>query len=71
MPNLSAEALKNKREYDKQYQRENFKGKYITFNKKVPEDMEMYEWIRTRPEQGNCYIKRLIREDMERQKNNV
>ena len=67
---LSEQALKNKRAYDKKYARENFQGKYLTFNKNVPEEMEMFEWVRTRPEGGNPYLKRLIREDMERQKAN-
>lgn len=65
---LSPEAMKRKREYDKRYAKEHFQGKYITFNKDIPEEIELFEWVRTRPEQGNTYIKRLIREDMQRQK---
>lgn len=67
MVKLSEKAMANKREYDKKYARENFQGKYITFNKKVPEEIALFKWVNSQPEQGNTYIKRLIREDMQRQ----
>ena len=68
MATLSAEAMKRKKEYDKKYAKEHFQGKHITFNKDIPEEIELFEWIKAQPEQGNTYIKRLIREDMQRQK---
>ena len=68
MVNLSPRALKNKREYDKNYARQKLQGKCITFNRTVPEDMELFEWVNSQPEAGNIYIKNLIREDMLRRK---
>ena len=60
----SPEALKNKREYDKEYNKKYFKQKTVVFNTQFPDDIALFEWIRTRPEGGNQYIKRLVREDM-------
>lgn len=62
---MSAEALKNKREYDKRYARENFIGKNIAFNKNNQYDMEVLEWIR-KQNNGNEYIKRLVYEDKQK-----
>ena len=66
MTKLSEKALNNKKAYDKQYARENFKGKHIVFNLKDPDDMALLEWTKIQSEGGNQYIKRLIREDMMR-----
>ena len=63
---LSEEAKKRKIEYNMEYARKNFQGKYITFNKTIPADIELYEWMKNRKEPANAYIKRLIREDMEK-----
>ena len=63
---LSEDAKKRKLEYNMKYARENFQGKYITFNKQIPAEMELYEWMKTREEPANTYLKRLIREDKER-----
>ena len=65
------QALQNKRAYDKVYAHENFRGKTIQFNRKNELDMELFEWMRTQPEGGAKYIKRLILEDMERNKKDV
>ena len=67
MIKLSETALKNKRAYDKEYAKKNFKSKLITFNKLVPDDIQLLDWVNSQTEQGNNYIKRLIREDMIRQ----
>ena len=53
-------------EYIKEYQRENRISKKVTFNRKNPDDMEMVAWLDSRPEGIVQYLKRLIREDMER-----
>ena len=65
---LSEKSMERKKAYDKQYAKKNFKGKYIVFNLQYPEDMALLEWTNAQPEAGNQYIKRLIREDMERRK---
>ena len=63
---LSDRALRNKRVYDKDYAKKYLKGKSITFNTLYPEDIALLEWVKKQGEGGNQYIKRLIREDMER-----
>ncbi len=44
------------------YKRENTKTKTVVFYK---DDFDLFDWVREQPNQ-NGYIKRLIREDMER-----
>ena len=58
---------RDKYAYDQQYLKANITTKPLTFNRQKPDDMELLEWIN---EQGNAtqYIKRLVREDMERRK---
>ena len=56
----------NQAEYIKEYQRENRITKKVTFNRKNPDDMVMVEWLDNRPEGIVQYLKRLIREDMEK-----
>lgn len=63
------QGLKNKREYDKAYMKQFFKGKTITFNTKNADDIALLDWIKAQPEEGTKYIKRLILEDMERAQN--
>ena len=63
----SPEALANKKKYDNEYSSKFHKQKTVAFNKKFPEDIALFNWLSTRPEGGNHYIKRLIREDMEKQ----
>ena len=69
MPNLSPKAKARKHEYDVRYAKENFQCKNLSFNKKIPEDIALLDWVKVQPEGGNAYIKRLIREDMERRTN--
>lgn len=52
--------------YDKQYFKANVLRMMVTFNRKKPEDMVLYDWLASRNESMVSYIKRLIREDMER-----
>ena len=54
-----------KYEYDQQYLKDNVFVKRLPFNKTKVEDMALLEWADM---QGNFtqYIKKLIREDMER-----
>lgn len=61
-----ASGLFDQAEYVKEYQRENRITKKVTFNRKNLDDMEMVEWLDSRPEGIVQYLKRLIREDMER-----
>ena len=67
MTNLSPEALKRKRAYDAEYTKKFFLRKLITFNKQIPEEVEMFEWVKSQ-KNGNVYIHNLIREDMHKQK---
>lgn len=66
---LSDTALQNKRSYDKDYAKKNFKCKNLAFNTLYPEDIALFDWVKKQPEGGTKYIKRLIREDMERRLN--
>ena len=54
-----------KYEYDLEYLKKNIFAKRVPFNRTQPEDMKLLEWVEA---QGNFtqYVKRLIREDMER-----
>lgn len=52
--------------YDQQYIKENILTVGVTFNKRKPEDMLLLDWLNNRNEKKVSYIKRLIREDMEK-----
>jgi len=71
MVKLSETATENKRAYDKEYARKYLKGKCVVFNLQYPEDIALLEWANAQPENGNQYIKRLIREDKERREGKV
>lgn len=63
--NLSPEATKRKRAYDKDYINKNIRMKTLSFNERDPEDMAIYNWIQSKGQRnGTGYIKDLIREDM-------
>jgi len=55
----------DKSTYDKEYAKEHIKRKHIPFNTSNPDDLEILEWLASK---GNIsqYVKRLIREDMEK-----
>ena len=65
---LSEQALQNKKSYNREYARKNFRCKNVQFNVQYKEDIELLEWVQSRPEGGNTYIKGLIRDDMNRVK---
>lgn len=50
--------------YMNQYINTKIVYKSINFNNGKPEDIEMLEWIDSQPEKTSPYLKRLIREDM-------
>lgn len=66
---MNSEALQKKRAYDKEYIKKYYKGKCVMFNTQFPEDIALLDWIKAQPEEGTKYIKRLIREDMEKHQN--
>ena len=55
----------DKSKYDQEYHKNNYVTKRIPFNKQIPEDLKLLSWAEN---QGNFtqYIKRLIRQDMEK-----
>ena len=55
----------DKNKYDQEYAKTHITRKFIPFNDTVKEDAEMLSWLKAK---GNVtqYVKRLIREDMER-----
>lgn len=57
----------NKKEYDVRYYQENVTRKFIPFNRNVPEDCLLLDWLN---QQGNVtkYIKDLIRADIKKRK---
>lgn len=57
--------LFDQNKYIQQYISENRTTKNLTFNKRNAEDMEMLEWLNSREEGFNKYIKNLIRKDMQ------
>ena len=63
---LSDEALARKKHYNQDYAKKNFKCKNLQFNTVIPEDIALFDWVKSQKEGGTAYIKRLIREDMER-----
>lgn len=52
--------------YDKAYLQENTTRVSLVFNKRKPDDLILMEWLKAQAEGSNGYIKRLIREDMEK-----
>ena len=66
---LTEKGLMNKRKYDQEYAKKYFKSKIISFNTKKPDDIALLDWIKSQPEEGTKYIKRLVKEDMERRTN--
>ena len=54
------------KDYLNNYINTNITYKSVNFNAKKPDDMELLEWLMLRPEKVSLYLKRLIREDMEK-----
>lgn len=63
---LTPQTKEKKYGYDQSYLRQNIVQVGITFNRRKPDDMKLIEWINSRKESKVSYVKRLIREDMER-----
>ena len=53
---------------DQKYIKANIKLVHVSLNRKKPEDMEMLMWLESQDESASSYIKRLIRQDMNRGK---
>lgn len=56
----------DKKAYDKQFLREHYKWINLGFNTEKPDDMELYNFVKTNPEKQAPFLKRLIREAMEK-----
>lgn len=56
----------SKYQYDQQYLKTNISSICVTFNKRKPDDMILLDWLNGVSEKKVAYIKRLIREDMEK-----
>lgn len=60
-----------KAQYDKKYYDEHITRKVLNFNENNPEDEELLEWLESlKKGEMSAYIKRLVRGDMERGKQN-
>ena len=57
----------DKSKYDQEYAKKNIVRKNIPFNKTVPDDVKILEWLKDRPEGMTAYIKKLILDDIEYQ----
>lgn len=68
MPNKTTPAF-DARAYMNQYVKEKIIYKRVNFTRGKEEDEELLAWIEAQPEGTAPYIRRLIREDMEAQKN--
>lgn len=73
MPNKTTEGF-DAQEYMRGYMREYRKKtprvrKEIAFAVQNEDDKALLDWLEAQPEEAATYIKRLIREDMERRKN--
>lgn len=62
---FSTDRYEKQYQYEQQYIKESYKWINIPFNKKMPEDMELYEYVKSQPEKQAPFIKKLIRQDME------
>ena len=54
---------KNKIAYDTEYNRQNIRMKHVMFNMRIPEEVELLEWLESQKSKS-AYIKGLIRADM-------
>ena len=59
----------DKSKYDQQYSKLFVTKKLIPFNKLKKEDVELLQWIEAQEENATQYVKRLVREDMNKKKN--
>ena len=61
---LSDAAYERSYQHEQQYIKESYKWVNIQFNKKIPEDMELYDFLKSQPEKIAPFIKNLIRQAM-------
>ena len=54
------------KDYLNEYINTNIVYKSINFNMKKPDDVKLLDWVMSRPEKVSPYLKRLVKEDMER-----
>ena len=62
---MSEESKERKHAYDVQYMRERVKQITIGFNVGDPDDVKLYDYVRSKPNQTR-YLKELIQDDMSR-----
>ena len=55
--------MNHKKDYDVAYQKENMVQKKLAFNRRVPDDLILLDWIESQ-ENFSQYCKNLIRSDM-------
>lgn len=58
----------DQKEYDKAYHKEYTYYKHLSLNRKSPEDDEIAVWLDSQSESISQYLKRLVKEDMQRRK---
>ena len=58
----------DKKSYDADYYKKNIFCKRLPFNRSIPEDMELLEFLDRQQPNATQYLKQLIRKDMERQR---
>ena len=68
MPNKTTEGF-DAAAYMREYITEKVIYKRVNFTRGKPEDQELLDWLAAQPEGISPYIKRIIREDMERRRN--
>ncbi len=57
-----------KETYNNEYNKRNIRSRRMNFNLKKEEDLEMMEWIDSKPEGISNYLKKLVAEDMAKAK---
>ena len=60
----------DQKEYVNEYIKTTIIYRRMSFNRNKPDDMQMVEWIDSQPGGASNYLKRLVRGDMERGKQN-
>lgn len=58
----------DKKSYDAEYYKKNIFCKRLPFNRSIPEDMELLDFLERQQPNATQYLKQLIRKDMERQR---
>ena len=57
----------NQKKYQKKYNNDHISWRKVSFNDKNQDDIVLMKWVDCQEESTSSYIKRLIREDMEKQ----